>query len=110
MCSHFLDLPPEIRNRVYHLTLVHTFDLALDGFHPYKSRTHKCMVFLADGRLDSAFADFTASVSLESKCDLYYISLCKLANLTFVNRQIREESLPIFYGRNTFSVRFAYLY
>ena len=118
----FLQLPPEIRNKVYRLVLVSAAndilisDMDYRLYHhldmhtsrqllrtPYRSYTTEDDGILAgistDG--DSIFDEWTTYNS--PVCPFGHCSFVRNTSSLFrVNRQVRSESLPIFYGENTF--------
>lgn len=88
--ANFMTLPPELRNRIYELVLI-----ANNGIE----------------RPDGSFMIEIADTSEEFEWSLgddeipsYYSTLawCQQPFLTRVSRQIRSETLPIYYGANTF--------
>lgn len=72
----FMTLPPELRNRIYQLTLL-----------PSKG--------------DSGCVDNTTAIDLKTPNSTW----TRQPALTKVSRQIRAESLPLYYGLNKFVVR-----
>ncbi|KAF2208940.1 hypothetical protein CERZMDRAFT_100928 [Cercospora zeae-maydis SCOH1-5] len=78
----FLDLPAELRNRIYELVITHNQDIPLSrtvgqAASPYQQN-------------NPAYQDHEAT-------------LPRLPDLAAVNRQVRTEALAIFYGSNTFT-------
>lgn len=80
----FLDLPAELRNRVYELLIAHNQIIPLSrtvgqaNKSPYRQNS-------------PAYQDHEAA-------------LPRLPALAAVNRQVRTEALAIFYGSNTFTL------
>ena len=81
-----MSLPPELHNQIYELVLVEATPLTLDGDKDGRNYSYK-------GQHTAWFEQVANGAWLQPA-------------LTRVSHQIRMETLPIFYGQNTFRGRF----
>lgn len=108
----FTDLPPEIRNMIFRLTLVSNERLGIQALHPdeYQQQLgegscHARTAFLlaADPRRRYIFEvtteGFETTYSLHRTLHGFVPSLAMLS----LNNQTRKEATSIFYGLNTFA-------
>lgn len=107
----FSDLPGEVRNQIYRLALVCTRSVTIRDLHPDEYAKTNCAGHCArttyvphdcqDSRLSRAPSDSSLAKTtycLHRKDHSQILALGLLA----LNRRARHESVPIFYGENTF--------
>ncbi|KAF9740716.1 hypothetical protein PMIN06_011050 [Paraphaeosphaeria minitans] len=85
----FMELPRELRERIYGFALKSDKPIA----------PHLC----DEGRpAPEGKADYGKAIRFHDENQTAHNATCKLLAMTRVSKQVREESLPIFYGVNTF--------
>lgn len=102
----FLDLPPEFRNRIYHMLLVFPGPAILVTF----DNKYKNLNWAIHGRMygDSGYQSCSPSGrSRECKCEGYFRmkSMKDILDMALTCKQVASESIPVFYGGNTFALR-----
>ncbi|KAL5393476.1 hypothetical protein DPSP01_000295 [Paraphaeosphaeria sporulosa] len=85
----FMELPRELRERVYGFALKSDKPIA----------PHLCD---AGRPASEGKADYGKAIRFHDENQTAHNATCKLLTITRVSKQVREESLPIFYGVNTF--------
>ncbi|KAL1599678.1 hypothetical protein SLS60_007481 [Paraconiothyrium brasiliense] len=101
----FLDLPKELRERIYQIVLQSNKPIAphlCDADRPTRKANgkanSKAIRFHDDDKVERSAIRFHDDNQAEHN------AIYKTLTVTRVSRQVRAESLPIFYGTNTFDV------
>ena len=107
----FIDLPPEIRNKIYRFALVRSRSLRITSeYHP---KIHGQPTFVPDSRTAYYTREFARETTDRAMLTTYVISRNQNASyeyersplicgFLFINRQIRAEAASLFYGENNF--------
>ena len=113
----FSELPPEIRNRIYQLALVHSEPIGMKS--KYCLDFNGCSIFQSRDSEQSSYStrEFTSRTTPRSSTKRHNVLTTYTVDrdsypkagtsplayaLLSVNRQIRNEAVAIFYGENTF--------
>ncbi|KAJ4354476.1 uncharacterized protein N0V89_006213 [Didymosphaeria variabile] len=87
--DRFLDLPKELRERIYKIVLQSDKPIA-----PHLCDAHR--------PAQQGKADHGKAIRFHDDNQAEHNAICKTLTITRVSRKVRAESLPVFYGTNTF--------